>query len=131
MDWLYIGAGGFVGANLRYWMATRVSAWFYRWTGWNLPLGTVFVNVTGSLLLTLFLMWSSRHVELSPRTRLMIATGFFGAYTTFSTYAFEGVTLMRWENVWTGLGYILLTNALCLLGVVAGLGLANRWWPAT
>ncbi len=129
MDWLYIGVGGFIGANLRHWMATRVSAWFFHHSGWNLPLGTVFVNVTGSLLLTIFLIWSSRHVDLPPRTRLMVATGFFGAYTTFSTYAFEGITLMRWENLWAGLSYILATNVLCLLGVLAGMELGNRLWP--
>jgi CrcB protein len=123
----YVGVGGFLGANARYilsaWAATRIELWL----GWsNLPYGTMFVNVTGSFLLAIFGVWFVERAHWSESLRLLIATGFFGAYTTFSTYSNESVTLWRGGQTMTAIGYIALTNVLCLIGVVAGLWVANR-----
>ena len=122
-DLLLVGAGGFLGAVMRYiltaWVAVRAAHWF----GWeSLPAGTLFVNVTGSFLLAVFSVWITSQGNWSQDLRLLVGTGFFGAYTTFSTFANEGIALWRTENAANGLFYIVLTNVLCLTQILRQLG---------
>ena len=123
---LYVGIGGFVGANARYiltvWVAVRLDAAL----GMKFPYGTLFVNVTGSLLLAVFSMWFINRIDPPENLRLLTSTGFFGAYTTFSTYANESVALIRIGDWQAGFANIILNNLLCLAGVVLGLWIANR-----
>lgn len=123
---LAVGLGGFLGANARYllsgWVARRSAGWLPL----SLPLGTLAVNVIGSFGLALFIAYVARHVDLPERTRLLLGTGFFGAFTTFSTYATESIALIRDGNWTAGLGNMLLTNLLCVLAVVLGLAIGSR-----
>ncbi len=126
---LAVGIGGFLGAITRYllsgWLAVRFAENFDS----QFPVGTLFVNVTGSFLLALFVVWVSHQVNLAQEVRLVVATGFFGAYTTFSTYATESVALLQ-QGLWSGVGNILLTNGLCLIAVLLGVWLGTQWWTA-
>ena len=118
-----IGVGGLIGANLRYW----VSGWAVERFGATFPWGTLIINLSGSALLGVFLGWASNHIDVDPRIRLLVATGFFGAYTTFSTYANESVAMLQSGN-WVGvLGNVLGTNLLCLGGALLGVLIATRW----
>ncbi|GAB4309894.1 MAG: fluoride efflux transporter CrcB [Phototrophicales bacterium] len=124
-----VGFGGFLGANARYiltaWFAVRVEKWF----GWmNLPYGTLFVNVTGSFLLALVGAWVVKEGRWAETTRLLVGTGFLGAYTTFSTYANESVGLIHQGEWVNGIGNIILTNGLCVLGVLLGLWFSEQLW---
>jgi fluoride exporter len=123
---LFVGTGGFLGANARYilseWIAVRIE----NLTGYPFPYGTVFVNVIGSFLLAFFGVWVGKQINLPDNARLLVATGFFGAFTTFSTYANESINLIRDGNWFTGIGNIMLMNVLCLIGVMAGLWIASR-----
>lgn len=129
MQWqsfLWVGIGGFCGANARFLLTTLVNQRFPRLTGSGVSVGTAFVNVTGSFLLALLLTYISKRAAIPESISLLIGTGFFGAYTTFSTYANESIVLIN-DGQWiTGLAYILITNALCLLGVVLGIAIAQR-----
>ncbi len=83
--WRYfaIGVAGFVGTIARFVVATLFGRLNFRF-----PIGTLFINVTGSL----FLGWFLAHIALrnvSDTTRLAIAVGFCGGYTTFSTFMYE------------------------------------------
>jgi len=119
---LLIGVGGFIGANARQW----VTVWAGERFGSAFPWGTLLINVSGSCLLTVFLVWSGKYLSLEPRPRLFFAVGFFGAYTTFSTFAYNSVT-MAYGGDWTGaLANIFGTNALCLLGAWLGLLIGSR-----
>jgi CrcB protein len=118
---LIIGLGGFVGANLRY----VISVWAVEHLGASFPWGTLIINFTGSLLLAVFLAWAANRTPLDPRMRLLVATGFFGAYTTFSTYANESVALLQAGDWIGGVGNILGTNATCILGAVIGLAIGR------
>lgn len=122
-----IGLGGLLGANLRY----RVTDWVQRWAGEhlnpNFPWGTLVVNFTGSLLLALFIAWSADRLSIvTPRVRFFAATGFFGAYTTFSTFANESVGLLRGGDWLGGIANIVGTNVVCLVGVLIGLYIGSR-----
>ena len=89
------------------------------------PYGTLLINVTGSLILGFFLVFSTERVLLDPRWRLLVAVGFCGSYTTFSSYAFESFALME-QGQWLLSGInIIGSNALCLAGVLAGAALAR------
>ena len=82
----WIGLGGFLGANARYWLGGWVQA---RW-GATFPWGTFVINVTGSFLLGFFMTLVTERFALpqSAALRLVVAIGFVGAYATFSTFEF-------------------------------------------
>lgn len=121
-SFLFVGIGGFIGANLRYGVGLLAGRVFPAATHY----GTFFVNFTGSLLLAVFITWAAERVAVPPRLRLLVGTGFFGAYTTFSTFANETVALARQSGTGSAAAYLILTNGLCLLGVLAGVWIANR-----
>ena len=84
---LWIALGAVVGASARYFLSGFIARIFSA----VFPFGTLVINLTGSLLLGFFLVLASEQVLLAPRWRFLIAIGFRGFYTTFSTYAFEPV----------------------------------------
>lgn len=81
---IFIGAAGFVGAIARYAVGHTVAAVAPR----GFPYGTLTVNITGCFLLAVFLTLF-RDRPAADGLRLAIAVGFLGAYTTFSTFAYE------------------------------------------
>lgn len=124
-DLLWVGLGGFIGANMRYVMTLWVNSVFVPRLG-AFPWGTMAVNVLGSFGLAVFGVWFGSRVGLSPTVRLLIGTGFFGAFTTFSTFANESITLAQQGNWMPFVVNVVVTNGLCLLGVVLGLMVAGR-----
>jgi len=127
---LYVGLGGFFGANVRYILSLLITERVANTTGIAIPFGTAFVNITGSFGLAFFSAWIARQSGLPDGVKLLIGTGFFGAYTTFSTYSNESFNLLDGGNTVAGWGYIIGTNILCLLGVLLGLWLAGKFWTA-
>lgn len=119
---LYVGVGGFLGANARYFVGLGIGTLLGR----NFPYGTFIINVTGSFLLAVFLAWVAKQVHFEEAIRLLVAVGFFGAYTTFSSFANESITLLQDGNWTAGILYMVGTNALCLLGVVPGLWIGSK-----
>jgi CrcB protein len=110
-----------VGAGLRYFMNGLVT----RYASTAFPYGTLLINITGSMILGFFLIFSTERALLDPRWRLLIAVGFCGSYTTFSSYAFESFALLE-QGQWLLAGVnILGSNVLCLAAVLAGAALAR------
>jgi fluoride exporter len=121
LDFLAISVGAIVGANLRYWMSRSA----VRWLGPVFPYGTLGINVLGSFVLGFFLVWTSERVLVDPRWRLLIAVGFCGGYTTFSSYAYETMAFFE-QGQWTLMAANFLANNLLACGaVVAGMVLAR------
>jgi fluoride exporter len=121
LDFLAISVGAIVGANLRYWMSRSA----VRWLGPVFPYGTLSINVLGSFVLGFFLVWTSERVLVDPRWRLLIAVGFCGGYTTFSSYAYETMAFFE-QGQWTLMAANFLANNLLACGaVVAGMVLAR------
>lgn len=118
---LFVSLGAIAGANLRY----LVSRWAARAIATSFPYGTLIVNITGSLILGFFLVWTTERVLADPRWRLLIAVGFCGGYTTFSSYAFETISYFE-QGHWILLAVnIVMNNVLSLAAVIAGAALAR------
>ena len=126
---LVVGIGGFLGANARYLMTLWIGDALPQPWG-NLPLGTLAVNALGSFGLALFGLWFAGKAGLSPQVRLLMGAGFFGAFTTFSTFASESVALLQSQGSLTFLLNIILNNGICLAGVILGLALGSRLFAA-
>lgn len=118
---LYIGLGGFLGANSRY----LVSRAALRWLGPSFPFGTLLINFSGSILLGLFLTWATERVLSNYNLRLFLAIGFCGAYTTFSSYSYETFALYEQGRYWLAVSNILSNNLLALAGAVLGAVIAR------
>lgn len=89
MRLLIIGIGGFLGAVARY----LVAGWATALDGSLFPLGTLAVNIIGSFVLGFFYIITTERLAIDPYWRLLIAVGFLGAFTTFSTFSYETVKL--------------------------------------
>ena len=118
---LLISVGALLGANLRYWLGGWVAA---RWSA-SFPLGTLLVNLTGSLVLGFFITLATQRVLIDPRWRTLFAIGFLGSYTTFSTYTLESVNLILAGQWHTGLLNLLGSALLGGLAAAAGIILAR------
>jgi CrcB protein len=87
-----ISLGAVAGALSRYY----ITLWFANRFGTAFPYGTFFINITGCLAMGFFITLAFERVATIPsEVRLMVATGFLGAYTTFSTYGLETNVLWR------------------------------------
>lgn len=121
LDFLAISLGAIVGANARYWMSRSA----LRLLGPVFPYGTLAINVSGSFVLGFFMVWTTQRVMVDPRWRLLVAVGFCGGFTTFSSYAFESMALME-QGQWTLMATnIVSNNLLSLAAVLAGMALAR------
>jgi CrcB protein len=114
LNFIYIAAGGALGAVARY----SVSGWVQNVSPATFPWGTLCVNTVGSFLMGAFLGLSEL-APVSSTTRLLLAVGFLGAFTTFSTYSLETLNLFRDKETMLGLANIGLNNSLSLLAVFA------------
>lgn len=120
-DILVISIGAILGANAR-WIISRFAA---RILGPVFPYGTLFINVTGSFIVGFFMIWTTERVLLDPRWRLLIVVGFCGAFTTFSSFAFETMAYFeqgQWLLMFTNFAS---NNLLCLGAALAGMALAR------
>jgi len=91
----------------------------------NFPYGTLIINISGSFVLGLFLIWTTERVLADARWRWLIAVGFCGSYTTFSSYAFETIAYFE-QGHWSLFALNILTNnLLCLAAVLVGAALAR------
>lgn len=113
--WLIVGAGGFVGAILRY----VLGGWIQKGSE-SFPLGTLAINFTGSLALAL-IMYSSEYGGLfSQEERLFLTIGVMGAYTTMSTFSYESFRLFEEGQTTLFALNVLVTLASCLFAVYIG-----------
>jgi CrcB protein len=120
-DFLVISIGAIFGANAR-WVISRFAA---RIISPVFPYGTLFINVTGSFVVGFFIIWSGERVLLDPRWRLLVVVGFCGAFTTFSSFAFETMAYFQQGQWIMMLANFISNNLLCLGAALAGMAVAR------
>jgi CrcB protein len=113
--------GGATGSLLRYLVGTAIM----NRMGGRFPLGTVFINVTGSFLIGFIMTLLTERLNPHPNWRFLLVAGFLGGYTTFSSFEWETLGLVRDGGWWLGLinaaGSVVLGYISVLLGaVIAG-----------
>ena len=120
--YLLIAIGAALGANARY----LVGVWAGNRLGADFPYGTFIVNVGGSFVLGFLLTLGTGRLQLSPEARLLLAVGFLGSFTTFSSYAVESLNLWRDAGLWRSVLNVAGNNLVGLFAAVLGAALA-RW----
>lgn len=114
-----ISFGAIAGALSRYYL----SLWFAQRFGVGFPYGTFFINLTGCFAMGFFVTLALERVAtIPPEVRLLVAVGFLGSYTTFSTYGLDTITLLRNRTFleagfyWAGSGIV---GIICVqLGII-------------
>ncbi len=120
-DFLAISAAAILGANLRY-VLSRLAI---REFGPVFPYGTLVINILGSFIVGLFVIWTTERVMVDPRWRLLVVVGFCGSFTTFSSYAYETMSFFEQGQWALMLANIFGNNLLCLAGALAGMAVAR------
>jgi CrcB protein len=118
-NFLLVAFGGGVGSIARYLCQ--------KWLGENyphpFPWGTFVVNMVGCFLIGIIYATSEKTTFVGPQVRLLLITGFCGGFTTFSTFAFENMSLLRGNDTVYFLIYAIASVVLGIIAVFAGIGL--------
>ena len=122
MTILYIALGGIAGTLSRY----GLEGWIQSRTATGFPLGTLTVNLSGSLLLGFILRVATGTTLISPDLRAGLTIGFCGAFTTMSTFSYESLRLLGDGEYWYAGLYMGGSVLGCLAAVIAGTALASK-----
>ncbi|SRR6266487_1002816 len=116
-NFLLVGLGGGIGSIARY----LCQKWFNETYPHPFPWGTFVVNLAGCFLIGIIYAASEKGTVLSPQTRLLLITGLCGGFTTFSTFAFENMNLLRSGDIIYFLIYAVASVILGIAGVFGGM----------
>jgi CrcB protein len=121
VQYVAVAVGAMLGANLRF----VVGNWAADQFGADFPYGTLLVNVSGAFAIGVVLSFIGERVGISPMWRLFFATGFLGGYTTFSSYAWETLSLVQDGDWLPATAYVLGSNLFGLFGAWLGVVIAR------
>jgi fluoride exporter len=119
---LLVIAGGGVGSLARYLAGAAILHRF----GPRHPLGTLFVNITGSFLIGLLMTFLTDRLAHSANLRLLLVVGFLGGYTTFSSFEWETYFAVQTGSRWFGLANVVGSVTLGYAAVWLGATLGRR-----
>lgn len=109
---ILVGLGGGAGSIARF----LCQKFVYEWYPHPFPLGTFLVNISGCFLIGIFYELAEKGNLLTPEWRILLTTGFCGGFTTFSTFAYENINLLRNGDIMYFMLYII---ASVILGILA------------
>jgi CrcB protein len=121
MHWLAVGIGGALGALARY----AVSIWLFNPSIHKFPYATLAVNVLGSFGMGLLFVVIVERAALPAEMRSLLMVGFLGAFTTFSTFSLDALSLWQNGQLSLALVYVLATVVLCLVAISSSIWLAR------
>jgi len=119
---VFIAFGGALGAVLRYGASLGV----YSLLGRGFPYGTLFVNVSGSLLMGVLSVLMLERLDAGPEWRAAVLVGVLGSFTTFSTFSIETLNLLEQGDVTRAAANIVLSVLVCLAAVWFGVLLGRQ-----
>ena len=117
---LFIGLGGFIGANLRYLIGVYINKYSHEMTA------TLIVNITGSFLIALFYGYISQKYVVNDSLKYFFPIGLLGSYTTFSTFSYTTLILINEGNYIRAGMNITLSVSLCLIFAFIGLWISKN-----
>ncbi len=121
MNFVLVLVGGGVGAVLRH----AVNLLFASTLGTSYPWATLFINVSGSLLMGVVVEFAALKADMPPGLRLFLTTGILGGYTTFSTFALEAGLLHSRGETLVAIAYVAASAALGVGALFAGMALVR------
>ena len=121
MNWISVALGGALGAVCRYW----VSICLLPVTSYKFPFATLSVNVAGSLLMGVLYVLIVEKGGLPEQARNILMVGFLGAFTTFSTFSLDAISLWQNGGQLAALIYVISTVALCLVAIIFAIWLTR------
>lgn len=117
MQWLAVALGGALGAMGRY----GVNAVVFSVAGGRFPLGTLCVNVLGSVAMGVFYVLIVERGLLPDPWREFVLVGLLGAFTTFSAFSLDSLALWQNGHIALALTYVILSLVLCIGGAMAAI----------
>ena len=119
---LQVALGGAIGAALRFLTGVGI----LRLIGPGFPIAVMAVNVLGSFLIGLFVVFATQRgvTQLNP----FVMAGLLGGFTTFSAFSLEAVRLFELGAMWQALAYVVMSVVLSIGGVMLGLTIARGIW---
>lgn len=117
---LLVFLGGGLGSVARYWLSLKLNNFENA-----IPYGTLLANILGSLIIGFILGYSSRTGLLNENQSLLLATGFCGGFTTFSTFAYENHLYIKGGDYFSFLPYMAITFVLAIGSVFLGMYLSK------
>lgn len=117
---LLVFLGGGLGSVARYWLSLKLNNFENA-----IPFGTLLANVLGSLLIGVILGYSAKTGVLNEQHSLLLATGFCGGLTTFSTFAYENHLFLKGNDYFTMIPYLAATFILGIAAVFLGMYLVK------
>jgi len=121
MSWMAVAVGGALGAMARY----GVSTWVVQVSSHRFPYATLTVNVLGSFVMGILFVLIVERSALAPEMRDLSMIGFLGAFTTFSTFSLDALSLWQNGHLFMALLYVLATVVLCLLAISSSIWLTR------
>tara|TARA_Y100000994_G_C15262213_1_gene263323 strand:- start:80 stop:457 length:378 start_codon:yes stop_codon:yes gene_type:complete len=118
---LWVALGGALGSCGRYGLSVFLNA-----KATDFPYGTFTVNLLGSLILGILMAASFWEGDKNLGFKLFLSTGLMGGFTTYSTFSFETMSLLRQGELATGLSYLGSTLLVCLLASFLGFWLGRQ-----
>lgn len=122
MNYLAVALGGALGAMARFWVYNASVKWLKH----EFPYATLLVNVLGSFAIGVFFVLIAERSEIPAEMRSFLVVGFLGAFTTFSTFSLDAVSLMQEGDYGMAFVYIVSSVLICLLAAWLGLSLARQ-----
>jgi CrcB protein len=133
-SYLYVAIGSAAGGVARFvlggWLQRRLDGSLPRVGRLAFPVGTLAVNVTGSFLLGVLVVVLARRAGDATAMQLLLAVGFCGGYTTFSTFSLDTVALLEGGGGSLAVMNVVASLALALLATLAGVALGRLVLPA-
>jgi CrcB protein len=121
MIW-FVALGSALGGVARFLLSTFLQ----QKAGAAFPIGTLVVNISGSILLGFLLRYSLSTTAITPEVRGLLTAGFCGGYTTFSTFTYETMALVEDGEMGRAAAYIALSVAASLIGAYLGIAAARQ-----
>ena len=117
-----VAVGAAIGGVSRYYLTSLIQ----QRSGFDFPIGTLFINITGSFLLGFLIGYTLRSTAMSTEMRALLTTGFCGGYTTFSAFSLETMLMLNDGKYGRAAGYVALSVGLAIAATFLGVAAANR-----